>query len=205
MTEPSEKIPEDQKGKAELKIEFIQLRAKGHTLRTIAKKLKVSTQTLVNWGEELEGEIATLKAIEFEKIYEQYHLLKEHRLKKLGNQLQKIRDELKNRDLSDIPTDKLLDFCLKYTEDVRKEFVDLKPLSNGDLSSLKNKFRTNLDSKQIMAEIYHTFLRFKLGLIDSSQANREMTLLNSMLKAEEQGEFQEKLEKLETIMIGGKK
>jgi len=203
MTEPSEKISENQKGKGELKIEFIEMRAKGHSLRTIAKKLRVAPQTLVNWGGELEGEIASLKAIEFEKIYEQFYLFKEDRLKKLGGQLQKIRIELKKRDLSDIPTDKLLDFFLKYTDDVRKEFVDLKPLSENDISNLKNKFGTKLDSKQVLSEIYHTFLRFKFGLIDTVRANREMTILNSMLRAEEQTEIQEKLEKLEQIIIGG--
>ena len=55
-------------GKLELKSQFVELRAKGWSYVKIARKLKVSKNTLANWGAELEGEIASLKAMELEAL-----------------------------------------------------------------------------------------------------------------------------------------
>jgi len=63
-------------GKMELQAEFIELRAKGWSYRRIARKLRVSKSTLANWSQELEEEIASLKAMELEGLFEQYFLLK---------------------------------------------------------------------------------------------------------------------------------
>jgi len=57
-------------GKLEVKAQFIELRAKGWSYVKISRKLKVSKNTLANWGAELEGEIASLKAMELEALYE---------------------------------------------------------------------------------------------------------------------------------------
>ena len=69
-------------GKQELKSEFIELRAKGWSYIRIASRLKVSKSTLSNWRAELENEIASLKAMELEALYEEYFLVKEGRIKK---------------------------------------------------------------------------------------------------------------------------
>jgi transposase len=68
-----------EKGKQEQKAQFIELRAKGLSYAAIAKKLKVAKATLANWNAELEAEIASLKAMEIEALYEEYGLLKESR------------------------------------------------------------------------------------------------------------------------------
>lgn len=196
--------PDTPQGKNEVKAQFIEMRAKGLSIRATAKKLKLSPQTLSNWQAELEEEIARLKAVELESLYEQYHLLKEHRLQLLGNQLQSIKDELSKRDLSEVSTDKLLDIQLRYLDDIRKEYVELKPLSDKDIEALRNKTGTKLDSRGITVEIYQTFLRFKAGLIDTVQANREIIILQNMLKAEDQTTLQKKLEWLESILEGRK-
>ena len=83
------------KGRVELKNKFVEMRARGLSIRSIARQLKLSPQTLSNWQAELEQEIARLKAIELEALYESYHLLKEHRVRLLGDQIQNIQDELK--------------------------------------------------------------------------------------------------------------
>jgi hypothetical protein len=194
------KHPDPPQGKNEVKAQFIKMRAKGLSIRATAKTLKLSPQTLSNWQAELEEEIAGLKAIELESLYEQYHLLKEHRIQILGSQLQNIKDELSKRDLSEVPTDKLLDIQLKYLDDIRKEYVELKLLSDKDIEALRNKTGTKLDSQGITVEIYQTFLRFKAGLIDIVRANREITILQNMLKAEDQTTLQKKLEWLESIL-----
>ncbi len=128
---------ENEFGKIELKAEFVDLRAKGLSLSKIAKRLGVAKQTVCNWNAELEEEVATLKAYELEALQEKYYLLKEARIRALGEQLQKIRKEISSRDLSDVDTTKLLDLELKYYAELKAEFVETRPLSERDLAELK--------------------------------------------------------------------
>jgi restriction endonuclease Mrr len=103
---------------------FIELRAKGWSFDKIAKELSKAKQTLIDWSKELELEIANLKAIELESLYESYYLLKEDRLQTFGEMLTKIKTEVQSRDLSDVPTDKLLDLLLKYNNQIKEEIIE---------------------------------------------------------------------------------
>ena len=124
-------------GRVELQEQFIEYRAKGWSFAKIARKLKVAKGTLANWSRELEEEIASLKAMELEALYERYYLLREGRIKLLGQQLRKIQRELKSRDLADVPTDKLLELQLRYQEKLLDEFVEVRPLSEAEVAELK--------------------------------------------------------------------
>jgi len=106
------------------KIRFVDLRTKDWSFDRIAKELKVSKQTLINWSKELALEIANVRAIELESLQEQYYLLKRQRIELFGERLIAIRKELENRDLKDIPTDKLFDLFLKYSSALGHEKVD---------------------------------------------------------------------------------
>src|SRR5918993_4906422 len=101
-------------GKAELKAEFVQLRAKGLPYVRIAERLGVAKSTLANWNADLEARIASARAMELEALQEEFFLLKEGRIRLLGEQLLRLRSELAGRDLADVPTDKLLDLLLKH-------------------------------------------------------------------------------------------
>ena len=103
---------------------FIELRAKGWSFDKIAKETGKAKQTLIDWSKELQDEIANRKALELEALYESYYLLKENRLQTFGAMLYKIKKEVESRDLSDVPTDKLLDLFLKYNSQVKEEIVD---------------------------------------------------------------------------------
>jgi transposase-like protein len=81
---------ETQRGKAELKAEFVQLRAKGLSYIRIAERLGVAKSTLANWNADLEAEIASAKAMELEALQEEFFLLKEGRIKLLGEQLRRV-------------------------------------------------------------------------------------------------------------------
>ena len=85
---------EDSLGKEEQKAKFIHLRAKGYSFAKIAKELGVSKSTLSNWSQELEEQIARAKAMELEALQEEYYILKEGRIKLLGEQLRAIQKEL---------------------------------------------------------------------------------------------------------------
>jgi len=107
----------------ETKERFIELRAKGWSFDKIAKELGKAKQTLIDWSKELEDEIANLKALELEALYEKHYLLKENRIETFGVLLRKLKDEVMSRDLSDVPTDKLLDLLLKYENQLKDEII----------------------------------------------------------------------------------
>ena len=96
-----------------IKERFIELRAQGYSFDRIAKELGKAKQTLIDWSKDLQEEIANRKALELEALYEKYYLLKENRLQTFGAMLTKIKAEVERRDLSDVPTDKLL--AVSYT------------------------------------------------------------------------------------------
>jgi transposase len=126
----------DDPGRMELKSQFIDLRAKGYSYQKIARRLKVSKSTLANWSTELEGEIASLRAMELEALYERYFLTKESRIKLLGEQLKAIQTEIKSRSLKDISTEKLLDLQLKLYQALQEEYVEVRPLSDQEIEVL---------------------------------------------------------------------
>jgi DNA-binding XRE family transcriptional regulator len=107
-----------------VKEKFIELRAKGWSFDKIAKEIGKAKQTLIDWSKELEDEIANLKALELEALYEKHYLLKESRIETFGVLLKKLKDEVLSRDLSDIPTDKLLDLLLKYENQIKEEVIE---------------------------------------------------------------------------------
>jgi len=108
----------------EEKQRFIELRAQGWSYDRIAQELGRAKQTLVDWGKEFKEEIANLKALELDKLYQEYYLTKESRLQTFGQMLTRIKDEVLSRDLSEVPTDKLLDLFLKFNSQVKEEIIE---------------------------------------------------------------------------------
>jgi len=191
-------------GKVELKNRFIEMRAKGLSIRSIAKKLRLSPQTLSNWQAEFEGQIAGLKAIELESLYEQYHLLKDHRVRILGKQMQNIQEELKSRDLSDVSTDKLMDILLKYMDEAGKECIEPNFLSEEDIKGFRDKNGTKLDSNDVSLELANVLFKYRKKLVSDAQARQEIYILQAILRAEDQTDIEKKLDKLETLLEGRK-
>lgn len=108
-------------GKEERKHRFVVLRAKGLSYAKIAKELKVSTSMLSNWNQELLDEIAQARAMELEALQEEFFLLKKDSIRLLGGQLKSIQAEICKRDLSEIKTDKLMEFQLRFFEELKGE------------------------------------------------------------------------------------
>lgn len=108
-----------------VKEQFIELRAKGWSYDKIAKELGKAKQTLVDWGRELSEEIASRKALELEALYEKHYLTVQTRVEAFGEILGKLKAELMTRtDLTDVPTEKLLDLFLKYNAVAREEYIE---------------------------------------------------------------------------------
>jgi len=178
-------------GREQKKSQFVQLRARGLSYAKIAKELKVSTSTLTNWNQELQEEISQAKAMELEALQEEYFILKEGRIKLLGDQLKAIQEEISGRDLSKVSTERLMDLQLRYFGELKTEYV---ATATGDKTGIK------LDSKDIAEQLQLVLERYKAGQINESQAKQEQTILQSMLKAIEQTELEARLEKIEAVL-----
>ncbi len=59
-----------------------------------------------------------------------------------------------------------------------------------------------MDSEAIAQELQRTLLRYRAGLIDGAKAKEELAILQTMLKAHEQMEIEEKLARLEAVLEG---
>lgn len=120
-----------------VKQRFVELRAKGYSYEKIAKELKKAKQTLIDWSIELQEEIANLKAMELEELYGKYYLLKENRLQTFGELLDKMKQEVTTRDLSEVPTGKLLELLIKYSGYINDEMIEPEYLSSRKMQSEK--------------------------------------------------------------------
>jgi transposase len=113
--------------------QFIHLRATGKSYQKISEELGVSKHTLIKWGKELVFEISNAHALELEALQDEYYMLKERRIKLFGDKLKAISEELENRDLSDIQTDKLFDLFFKMYRLLEKEAVEVKFFSDEEI------------------------------------------------------------------------
>jgi len=181
----------DDLGKEEQKNRFVHLRAKGYSYARIAEELSVSKTTLVNWNTELEAEVAAARSVELEALQEQYYLLKEGRIRLLGEQLKAIQTEISKRDLSEVKTDKLMDLELRYFTELKGEYVK---------TGRRTEIGTKLNSRDIGEQLEDILARYRAGEIEESQAKLEQAVLQSILKAIEQTELATKLERLEAVV-----
>lgn len=178
-------------GKGEQKQRFVVMRAKGYSYARITRKLGVSKGTLTAWNAELEVEVAKLRAMELEALQEEFFLLKEGRIRLIGEQLKAIQAEIGKRDLSQVRTDKLLELQLRYFAELKAEYVETRQ---------RTRTGPKLNSGDIAEELQGVLDRYRAGEIDESRAKVELAALQSMLKAIEQTELATKLERLEAVV-----
>lgn len=124
-------------------------------------------------------------------MQEEYYILKEGRIKLLGEQLRAIQQELNGRDLSKVNTDRLMELQLKYFGELKEEYVEPR---------MVDKTGIKLNSKDIAEQFQSVLTRYRAGEINESQAKQQQTILQAMLKAIEQTELEARLEKIEAIL-----
>lgn len=107
--------------KIDQKEQFIELRAKGVSYDEISKGIGVSKPTLIKWGRDLQLEISNRYALELELLQEKFYVSKKKRIELFGEQLVRLIEELANRDLSEIPTEKLYDMTMKTAASLKQE------------------------------------------------------------------------------------
>lgn len=178
---------------AELKKEYVRLRAEGQSYSVIAEQLHISKSTCASWEKELKEQIDELKRAELAELCESYGMTKEARIKKLGDTLDKIEEAIAKADFSTVDPAKLLDFKLKYTEALKGEYVGTKPALQID----------TIDAQQIIAALGDLLNRVRAGEVTTEQANKESNILAQLLKAYDTAEVQAKIYELEAI-VGGR-
>jgi len=105
-----------------LRQDFLRLRAGGKSFNEIATALNVSVDTVIYWVKQLKHELHNQKAVELDTINHKYSLTRKSRIELMGNVLNKIQAELDSRDYSDVPTEKLFDYLLKYSTELQKHY-----------------------------------------------------------------------------------
>jgi len=175
--------------RTEEKLKFVELRAQGQSYSKIARSLKVSKSTLSAWNTELKEEISKQKAERLRELYKSYYMLRESRIKQLGETLKRVNKALDEKDLAELPIDKLLDFKLRLMRELKDEYVELDTRTS-----------TELNAEAIATELLNLLKRLREGDINIEQALRENAVLNSALKAYETFSLEQKLRLLESVL-----
>jgi hypothetical protein len=211
------------------KQKFLELRAQGKSLRAIEIEIGKNRGTLAKWESECKEELENLQAIELEALREEYRLTAQARTERFGRQLRRITEELENRDLSDIPTPKLVDLAIKLDTKLREEVPTPIPTSeaglaarkanrqlvhslgtlHGPVQSLKEADGAKNGDGKVKGEDLVKFQvtvlqRYEAGEIDDRTAANEIAIVNSIFKGIEIADLQTRLERLETVLGAGR-
>ncbi len=103
---------------------FIQLRAEGLSFEKIARKMRISKRTLLDWSKKHESEIAELKAGQLEALREQYYLSMEVKVKMWGKIVNRIGPELTEKRLLNVAPETLLDMLIKAQGKLEQAYID---------------------------------------------------------------------------------
>lgn len=106
--------------KEEKKLKMLEMRIKGETFERIAKKLKVSKRTLINWSKdpEIKESINSGLLMKHQAILKEFETNRIGRVKYLSKLINKLSLELDNRDLSNVSTDKILKMILLASKEL---------------------------------------------------------------------------------------
>lgn len=104
--------------KQDTKEKFVALRVAGETFEAIARKLKVSKQTLIKWSKEdgINETITTAKLMKYQSILKIYEQNRQGKIEYFASLSKRMKDELKTRDLSKVRTENLLKLILGNDE-----------------------------------------------------------------------------------------
>lgn len=172
--------------------QFVEHRSEGLSLRKIGGLLGISYETARQWEQELKDEIAKLKQVKLDELYDSYTMRKEARIKALGESLNTIEQALTEADLSTVAPEKLLDMKLKYLEALGAEYITPRePLINNNEAPAPKKLILAL------AEIVD---KVRAGDLSDKQADKEVKAIYNLLKGYEVIELKEKVEFLELAL-----
>jgi hypothetical protein len=214
---------------AKTRQKFLELRAQGKSLRAIEIEIGTNRGTLAKWESECKEELENLKAMELEVMREEYSLTMQARIERFGRQLQRVTEELENRDLSDIPTPRLVDLAIKLDTKLREEgptptitseaglaarkanrqLVRSLGTLHGPMQSLKEGDRVKNGNGKVKGEDLvklqvNVLQRYEAGEINDRTAANEIAIVNSIFKGIEIADLQTRLERIEVVLGNGR-
>jgi 3-phosphoglycerate kinase len=130
----------------EIKTRFVILRGAGNSLRKCAKELGISHGTAETWEKRLQFEIKEARRYEFQQLFEAYNVMKQARIRVLGETLRKVQEAMEAVDFSQLPPDKLLDLQLKYISALKAESEGM------DVDTPPSTFQKELDKAEFILE-----------------------------------------------------
>lgn len=177
------------------KLEFIKLRAEGRAYSFICKELDISKDTCSHWETELKTEITTHQQDALTELYQAYGMTRQARIKRLGDTLNRIEDALAGKDLTRLPTERLLEYRLRYAEALQADYADL--------NARKAKTK-DVGANDLLEELASLVNRLRSGETTTDQASKEGQIISNMLKAYEATELKAKVDELQTVIRGRK-
>lgn len=126
----------EEKRKEELRTAFLERRGQGETVLAFSRREKIDVYETLSIATNLKKSerlaVANAREVLLEDIREQNGATAARRLAFLGGQLSRIEEELGKRDLTDLPTEKLLDYAAKYASLLKAEDAALTLKDVGD-------------------------------------------------------------------------
>lgn len=105
---------------------FVALRAEGRSVSSIASEMDLSPAELLTWQDDLSREIEAARYIRAEELAERYRLTRSGRLEVLGTIHERVIREIEGRDLTEVPTEKLVRLSLQLQEKIREELSEVR-------------------------------------------------------------------------------
>lgn len=100
---------------------FIELRARGRSYAKISEAIKVSKPTLIKWNRQYSDEIEQLQSEELLAMCERFRIARAQRVERFVNMIDRVEEQLGNRDLSGVQTERLLREWIRLMQAVRNE------------------------------------------------------------------------------------
>ena len=69
----------------------------------------------------MDEQVGNLRSIELEALQQKHYVMKHHRIGLLGQQLDRVKEEIGKRDLASVPTEKLFDIFGKFATALKQE------------------------------------------------------------------------------------
>ena len=122
-----------------IKLRVIELRAEGKSYAKIAEALKIAKQTAVDIVRDNQDEVASLQAVEMEAVFEAEQVNLRGRVEQLAALQARLREEIEQRDLSQIPTDKLITLFIKTNQALKEEVYTPEATSSYEQERAANR------------------------------------------------------------------
>lgn len=183
---------EQEMDKFEKQQQFVTLRAKGVSYQKIALQLHIAKGTAISWNREFYQQISEMRKVEIDNLIRSHKLHREEQLKQLGKIVKMLRKEMKQRDLQEVPTVKLLELILKYEQYAKEEVQGLQ--------STDTKIDPILTAESFLDMYRELFRNADFGIIAPDKIKQLEQLVSSMYRTYEGTVLEKKLDTIIAVM-----